>query len=377
MSKKNDWISLGEAYKDVFKKVIVKEGVPDGEIGDAPLEAGGPTERGGFKESEIDVTKMGKKENKYNVRGYSYGDGNDPGLGEDKPEPTGPTFGQVPYSGIVGNEEDEENEDNEDKTGKLSDKALYNKVKAKGTAGKELLAAAKKELDKNGSVSAKIRKDLARDLYGEDGNNEENEENLGETEKIARESLNNFMAKKSVFDRLYDKVMVSENFPEMEELGNEELDALGLDEVLTDDELDEVPEEIAVTIPGELAQTLCDILQTALAQQETEVDIDVDVETVEDVDFESEERRSRYPAEDEEAVMKDGGGYGVDAGSTLKKEINYGKKNKVGKLRPATGLAQKDGGGYGVDAGSTLSKEVNYGKQNKVGNLKPGPLPGA
>ena len=78
-----------------------------------------------------------------------------------------------------------------------------------------------------------------------------------------------------------------------------------------------------LTIPGELAQTLAEILQTALAQQETEVDIDVDVEEVTDTEFE----------EDEEAVMKDGGGYGVDAGSTLKKEINYGKKNKVGKLK--------------------------------------------
>ena len=32
----------------------------------------------------------------------------------------------------------------------------------------------------------------------------------------------------------------------------------------------------------------------------------------------------------------------------------------------------KDGGGYGVDAGSTLGGEVNYGKQNKVGKLKVG-----
>ena len=75
--------------------------------------------------------------------------------------------------------------------------------------------------------------------------------------------------------------------------------------------------------------------------------------------------------------MKDGGGYGVDAGSTFKKEINYGKKNKVGKLHAAGGAVQKDGGGYGVDAGSPLSKEVNYGKQNKVGTTKLGSIPGA
>ena len=360
MSKKNDWISLGEAYKDVFRKVIVKEGVPDGEIGDAPLIDGGPTERGGFKESEIDVTKMGEKENKYNVRGYSYGDDNDPGLGEDKPEPTGPTFGQTPYSGIVGNEEDEESEDNED--GKKEKKS-----KRYGT-GKHQYRRKKKKVD---GKEVETKAGEGPEGHYKDDENEEDEENLGETEKIARESLNNFMAKKSVFDRLYDKVMVNENFPEMEELGNEELDALGLDDVETDDELDE---EVTITIDRDIATRLHEILMDALGDDETEVeDVDIEVEG----EFESEERRSRFPAEDEEAVMKDGGGYGVDAGSTLKKEINYGKKNKVGKLRPATGLAQKDGGGYSQDAGSTLSKEINYGKQNKVGNLKPGPIPGA
>ena len=44
-------------------------------------------------------------------------------------------------------------------------------------------------------------------------------------------------------------------------------------------------------------------------------------------------RPLEYFEEDEEAQMKDGGGYGVDAGSTLSKEINYGKKNKVGNLK--------------------------------------------
>jgi len=336
MSKKNDWISLGEAYKDVFKKVVIKEGVPEGEIGDAPLEDGGPTERGGFKESEIDVTKMSEKENKYNVKGYSYGNDNDPGLSEDEPEPTGPTFGQTPYSGIIGNEEDEEDKSKKKKT---------KRKKAKKFEAEE---------DK------------------EDCENEEAEENLGETEKIARESLNNFMAKKSVFDRLYDKVMVNENFPEMEEIGDEDLDALGLDDVETDDELDE---EITITIDRDTATKLHELLGAAIGDGDGDevegIDLEVGVDEVES------EERFRFPAEDEEAAMKDGGGYSVDAGSTLKKEINYGKKNKVGKLRPATGLAQKDGGGYSQDAGSTLSQEVDYGKQNKVGNLKPGPLPGA
>ena len=38
MSKKKDWISLGEAYEDVFSRVVVNEEVPAGEVGAAPLE---------------------------------------------------------------------------------------------------------------------------------------------------------------------------------------------------------------------------------------------------------------------------------------------------------------------------------------------------
>ena len=306
MSKKSDFNSLGNAYGDILDRLIVREDtVPVGEIGKAPLEAGGPQEKGGFRPAKIDITKLSNKDkdnNIYNIKGYTYGDGNDPGKGCDEPLHTG----------------DDE-------------------------------------------------------LIGNVGEEEEEEEILKETEKNARASLNNFMASKSVFDKLYNKVMVSEDFEETETFTDtEEIEALGI-------ETDEVPEEITVSIPGELAQTLCDILNTAIAQQETEVDIDVDVNDVTDTEIEENEEDDDkdHPEEDEEAAMKDGGGYGVDAGSTLSKEINYGKKNKVGKLHPAGGAVMKDGGGYGIDAGSTRTKEINYGKNNKVGNIKLGSIPGA
>ena len=74
--------------------------------------------------------------------------------------------------------------------------------------------------------------------------------------------------------------------------------------------------------------------------------------------------------------MKDGGGYGIDAGSTLRGEVNYGKggQNKVGNLKPTGAAKMKDGGGYGLDAGSTLNHTVNDGKggKNKVGKLPVG-----
>jgi len=339
MSKSKDFMSLGEAYKDVFNKVIVSEDVPPGTTGEAPLIQGGPEEKGGFRPPLVDITKMSekdKKDNIYNIKGYTYGDGNDPG-DCNEPEPTGPTFGQVAYTGNVGPEEDEEEKrpdypdvDGDGDTDESMEKAL--KDKKKGKKGKE---------------------------------DEEDEEFLEEHEKIARDGLNNFMSKTSVFDKLYNKVMVNENFGEDAE-DITDIEALGIE---TDVEVDEVPETIAVSIPGELAQTLCNILQTAIAQQETEVDIDVDVEEVTDTQFE----------EDEEAAMKDGGGYGVDAGSTLKHDVNYGHggKNKVGKLKSAGAATDVDGGGYGVDAGSTLKHEVDMGKKNTVGNTKLGSIPGA
>ena len=67
MSKKKDWISLGEAYKDVFSKVVVSEDVPAGEVGEAPLEPGGPQERGGFRPSQIDINRMSEKDNLVSV----------------------------------------------------------------------------------------------------------------------------------------------------------------------------------------------------------------------------------------------------------------------------------------------------------------------
>ena len=337
--RKEDLYSIGAIYGDMLngvKTAVVTEDktVPPGEVGNADLitKDSGPTERGGFEPAAIDIDRMTDKEkaeNLYNIKGLTYGDGNNPGPGNQEPLPTGPEFNQVPYTGNVGaSEEDEE------------DTPAFARGKKKKKAGK-------------------IKRD--EEFYDNEAEeSEEDEEFLAEHEKNARRSLNNFMAKQSVFDKLYNKVMVSEEFEE-EFSETEDLDALGITE--------EEPPEITVTLPSDLAQTLCDILTAALQDQEVDVETEVDVSETETLDFE----------EDEEAVMKDGGGYGMDAGSTLNKEINYGKggKNKVGKLKPATGLAQKDGGGYSQDAGSPLSKEVNYGKQNKVGNLKPGPLPGA
>ena len=56
------------------------------------------------------MSEKDKRDNIYNIKGYTYGDGNNPG-NTMQPDPTGPEFDQVPYSGIVGPEEDEETEE--------------------------------------------------------------------------------------------------------------------------------------------------------------------------------------------------------------------------------------------------------------------------
>ena len=96
-------MSLGEAYKDVFSKVVVNEEVPAGQMGEAPLTKGGPEEEGGFRKPLVDITKMSdkdKKDNIYNIKGYTYGDDNDP-VDCQEPHPTGPTFGQASVTGSV------------------------------------------------------------------------------------------------------------------------------------------------------------------------------------------------------------------------------------------------------------------------------------
>jgi hypothetical protein len=344
--RKEDLYSIGAIYGDMLnglKPMLVKEEktVPVGEIGNADLitKDSGPTERGGFKPSGIDIdvmTDKEKAENLYNIKGLTYGDGNNPGMGNQEPQPTGPEFGQVSYTGNVGGpEEDEES---------LPGRKMKTGGKMKGKS-----SSSQDYYEGEGEGEEEVEDE-------ENEENEEDEEFLSEHGKNARRSLNNFMAKQSVFDKLYNKVMVSEEFEE-EFSETEDLEALGITE--------EEPEDITVTLPSDLAQTLCDILQAALDDQEVEVETEVDVDETETIGFE----------EDEEAVMKDGGGYGVDAGSTLKGEVNYGRggQNKVGNLKPTGAAKMKDGGGYGVDAGSTLHHKVDHAlKNNKVGNLPVG-----
>jgi len=269
MSNK-DFLNLGNVYSDMFATLednLVSEGAVES-VGEAPLTDGGPQEKGGFVEPEVDITKKGK--DTYNIKNLSYDNSED--ISSDAGDNTD-------GDAVVGHE------------------------------------------------------------------NEEDEEILHETEKIAKERLNNFMKRKSVFDKLYDKVMVNEN---IDELQVDDLDSLGLDDATPDDELDDA--EITVTLDKSMAKALHDVLMTALGG-------DDELEGVVDAD---------------DALGLDGDEDEEGTPTAMNTHYNDGKQNKVGNLKPkgaATGTAA------GVKEDGTpkaMNTHYNDGKQNKVGSLKSG-----
>ena len=305
---KDDINSLGSLYGGMLnglKKDLIKEGkVGPKEIGDAALLDGGPTEEGGFTEPEVDIEKLSdkeKKDNLYNVNNLSY------------------TSNYVPAA-----EEDEEEEDEEKKKGKHDDgddkdeKCDY--VDCEEEDAEEDTEDADKEEE-----------------------SEESEESSQISEKIAQDSLNNFMKQKSVFDKLYDKVMVNENFDEME---SEDFDALGLDDATPDAE---EGDDVTVTLSKDVAKALCDVLQAAMGESDDE-------------DGDEAAAEGAFGEEDEE---------GIDTGSALNTSYDDGKHNKVGDLKTAAAASETCCDNK-IDAGSTHSGSYDDGKSNKVGSLKSG-----
>jgi hypothetical protein len=320
MAKQYDLKDLGEVYGNLGKETAVLAedtqsltvGDAKAGIGSADILPGGPTKEAGFEEPTVDVTKCGDK-NPYNVKAYSYGAGNDPGVGAEEPAPTG--------EDALHGEEDEEG------------KPDYIDLDGDGDKKESMKQAAKD----------KKKKDHEEE---EDEDEESSEKDL----EMAQEGLNTFMANKSVFDRLYNKVMVNENY-EMEEM--DDLAALGIDDAAPDAEGEDgdSEEEVTITLDKDMAQHLCDILKAACGE-----DDDVEVDEVEDGDSD---------------VFTDGEEDEEGEPHAMNTHYNDGKSNKVGNV---TGLG---GSGGSADTGSTaevLHHTVNDGdgKNNKVGNLPDG-----
>lgn len=354
---KNDINSLGSVYGGMLnglKKDLIKEGkVGPSEIGDADLLDGGPTKEGGFTEPEVDIEKLSDKEredNLYNINNLSYTNSYMPE--EDEEGKHDDKDGKKEKCDYVDCEEDKEDE--EDAEEKMDLMNAFDK----GTDPED------KDTDEDKLIDKKLfddEEDEERSDGTDDGEceecgglgcepcngtgekSEENEESLEITEKIARDSLNNFMSKKSYFDKLYENVMGAD-FEENDMTGAEELDALGIDDSSDGD-------EVTVTLPRDVAQTLCDMLKSACGDDAE----DGDEAGIEVADYD----------EDEE-----------DTGSAMSTAYDDGKSNKVGNLKTQSGASSDvtDKVGNDGDHGHALvnAKAANVGTNNKVGNLKAG-----
>jgi hypothetical protein len=316
MSKQNDFSSIGQVYGSMLnsmKHKLVSEGkigttVKPGEIGESPLIKGGPLETAGYMPSKIDRQKMSDKDLKDNL------------------------YNIKNLSQPDNLEEDEESE----KTDKPK-KGMF-------TKGKKPV---KKDKDK------------------------ESEETIKESRKIAKASINNFMRKKSIFDKLYENVMGQPEggMPIGSEMDDaNELDALGIEG--EGEGMEETGEEVTFTLDRDTAQKLIDVLQAAIGGEEEGGfgDEEGDTELEDDMEEgEPEEAEEGFWDEDEEDLGAD----------NLSKEINYGKNNKVGNLKTQSGSATSaytDKVGSDGDHGHALvnAKQPNMGKSNKVGSLKTG-----
>jgi hypothetical protein len=324
---KDDINSLGSVYGGMLnglKKDLIKEGkIGPNEIGDAALLDGGPTEEGGFTEPEVDIEKLSdkeKKDNLYNVNNLSYTSSYMPE--EDEEGKHDDKDGKKEKCDYVDCEEDKEDE--EDAKEKIDDEDA--EERSDGTDDGEC--------EECGGLGCEP-------CNGTGEKSEENEESLEITEKIARDSLNNFMSKKSYFDRLYENVM-GDDLPSADMDQAEELDALGID-----DSSEDGSDEVTVTLSRDVAQALCDTLKAACGDSEDGDESDVEM---------------AFGEEDEE---------GIDTGSTHSGKYDDGKNNKVGDLKTAAAASAK-GADSKLDAGSTHSGAYDDGKNNKVGSLKTG-----
>lgn len=186
---------------------------------------------------------------------------------------------------------------------------------------------------------------------------EEDEENALE---ITQPGINNYMAKKSAFDELYNKV-ISEDFG-MEE--QDDLNALGIEDATPDadlgeegDDTEEVAgeEEVTVTLDKELAKTLCDLLQAAMGEEEA---ADEDALEADDA-----EEAGEHAEEDNEGELK-----------AHTAHVDMGENNKVGHPDGlgGEGKGSADGGKSADQSklGDSVKNDQKVGASEEIGETK-------
>ena len=375
MAKTNDLKDLSEVYGNLGKEAtVVAEnleaqtvGDSSAAIGDAELQNGGPTKESGFEESEVDIKKVGDK-NPYNIKGLSYGDENCPTTETEQPEEV-----EVADAPKEEDEEqlDEAHYDEEIKVGSMvtttyGEVVLIDEIDTDSDMkGRPIYMGT----DRDGGDHV-LYPDQIRAVSPEDGEHaeEDEEEFSAEALEIAQEGLNKYMANKSIFDKLYTKV-INEDFG-MEEV--DDLDALGIDDATPDDEIaddegDDTEGEVTITLDKDLAKALHDVLMAAMGEDDD----------MGDDEFEGDEPEDDF---DEDGEM---GGYEEDnegEPAAFNTHYNDGKSNKVGNVgdgfgqpkvqsmnkvhhKPTAGPSSKEG------VPKSHSGSYNDGKSNKVGNV--------
>jgi hypothetical protein len=197
-----------------------------------------------------------------------------------------------------------------------------------------------------------------------------NSQKIVESEKNTSQTLNNFMSRKSVFDKLYNQV-IKENWGMSEDA--EDVDALGLGDATPDSDLEddfggEEKEEgkegkVTFTLDRATAEKLLDVIGAAMGMEhdESEGEDEMGGED-EGLDFGSEDE---YDTEEDEEVE----------GSSILSDKNFGKlqgrDNTVGK-KPKASSAKAKSDINDEDTTNNFDTTVNYasGSNNKVGNLK-------
>lgn len=195
---------------------------------------------------------------------------------------------------------------------------------------------------KDPKISEKTKKELTKQINLRSSEESEEEKNLKESRKNNIQMVNSIMSK-SVFDKLYSKVL-KENFGQ----DDSDVDALGLNDSTPDsdlgddfgddfgDEGDGEGDSVTFTLDRATAQTLIDVLQGALGDDGGEEDVG---EEVDDLDFGDDEGDGDdFGGDFEEDEETQGTKPAVD-----KKKAFQNKNNKVsGPPSPKSGKAKSD-----------------------------------
>jgi hypothetical protein len=376
--KSSDFGAISDIYSNILDQVVVVEETANAtqEIGSADLkDEGGPENVEGFESPVVDKKVKGSSSdsNAYNIDNLSYDeDAEEVSVKQEvlnvckqrAVKALGGSVGVTSTAGMAlgckaaseeyknsGDTEKEEIASNLFRHFDKQDKAGFQRSPYKAEDAEEnidLMNAFDKGTDPEGKDTDEDKL-IDKKLFDDD--EEEDEESSEITEKIAQDSLNNFMKRKSQFDKLFESVMYGDE----EGAGDvsAELDALGVDDEGVDTEGES--DIVTLELDRETAQTLCDLLKGTLDCGEDDLGMDDDAEAGFEGDFE----------EDEE---------GISTKTSGNESYDDGKHNKVGNsdVKPTAGSASSDvTDSVTLDGGKPKDPDHAH-KNNKVGTLKKG-----